>query len=81
MEKKEVIKQNAEALFEVFGKDDAVLIVAHTGEPSVCLNAMKGAPLNISAVLSFAMMENPELLRMMKLAVEFVEHEIRNKKN
>lgn len=81
MEKKETIKQNVEALCEMFGEDDAVLIVAHTSKPSVCLSAMKGAGLNLAAVLSFAMTENPDLLRLAKMAVGFVEHNARNEKD
>lgn len=81
MEKKEAIKQNVEALCEMFGEDDAVLIVAHTSKPSVCINAMKGAGLNIVTALAFAMTENPDLLRMAKLAVGYVEYNARNEKD
>lgn len=81
MEKKETVKQNVEALFEMFGEEDAVLIVAHTSNPSVCMNAMKGAVLNIVTALAFAMTENPDLLRLAKMAVGFVEHNARNEKD
>lgn len=80
-EKGEIIRQYVKDIFEQIGEEDAVLIVAHTSKPSVCMNAMKGAGLNIATALAFAMTESPDLLRLAKMAVGFVEHNARNQKN
>lgn len=79
--KGEIIRRYAKDIFEQLGEEDAVLIVAHTREPLDCVRALKGSGMNILTALSFAMMEDPDLLRLAKMAVELVEHETRNKKN
>lgn len=79
--KGEIIRQYVKDIFEQIGEEDAVLIVAHTSEPLGCERALKGTGINIVTALAYAMEEDPELLTMMKMAIEFVEHETRNKKS
>lgn len=81
MEKGEKIRQHVKDIFEQIGEEDAVLIVAHTSEPLGCERALKGTGRNIVTALAYAMTEDPELLRLAKMAVEFAEHKIRNEKN
>ena len=81
MEKKEAIKWDVEALFEMLGKDDAALVVAHINEPSACVKALRGAGANIIAALACAMKEHPDLLIMMKVAIMFAESKSENKNN
>lgn len=81
MEKKETIKQNVEALFEMLGKDGAALVVAYTNEPSACVRALRGAGTNIVAALAYAMREDPDLLIMMKMAIMFAESKSENENN
>lgn len=81
MEKKEAIKPNVEALFEMLGKDDAALVVIHINEPSACVRALRGAGANIVAALAYAMKEDPDLLLLMKMAIMFAESKSENKNN
>lgn len=79
--KVEIIRQYVKDIVEQIGEEDAVLIVAHTSKPLKCVRALKGSGINIVTSLAYAMTEDPELLTMMKMAVEFAEHQTINKKN
>lgn len=79
--KGEIIRQYAKDITEHIGKEDAVLIVAHINTPLGCVRALKGTGEKILTALSFAMMEDPDLLKLAKKAIEFVEQATRNKKN
>ena len=80
-EKGEKIRQYVDDIAEQIGEEDALLIVAHTSKQSAVVSALKGTGLDIVSALSFAMMENPDLLRMAKMAIGFVEYKARNNKN
>lgn len=80
-EKGEKIRQYVKDIFEQLGKEDAVLIVAHTSKPLDCVRALKGSGINILSALSYAMKEDPDLLTIMKMAIAFAESESENKNN
>ena len=74
--------QYVKDIFEQIGEEDAVLIVAHTSKPLDCVRrALKGSGINIITALTYAMKEDPDLLRMAKMAMGFVEYEARHNKN